>query len=653
MSYLTVGVVAHVDAGKTSLTERLLYDTGVLRTLGSVDSGTTRTDSMALERHRGITIRASVAGFGVRDLTVTLVDTPGHPDFLAEVERSIGVLDAAVLVVSAVEGVQSQTVMIWRALQRAGLPTVLFLNKIDRRGADSAAALAQLRDHLGVDPVPLTEVQGEGTPAASARAVSLASEVVVSAVAAVDDRILAAWSHDRMPGRRLTEQALGRAIGTRRLTAVLHGSALTGAGVRELLDVLPLLPAASGDPTADLAATVFAVDRDESGLRRTWVRMWQGAIEARTTVALQGRRRQLVTGLSVSTAAGLRPTERIRAGEVGAVFGLADARVGDTAGAGAPRPAATFPPATLRTVVEPIDPADRGRAFRALQELADEDPLIDVELSELDDQPTVRLRGEVQQEVIAAVLAERFGVEVRFATASAVCIERIAGPASAVEILGANGNPYLAGLGLRIVPAPDDSGVAFNAGSEPGRLPPALVKAAEEGVLVGLSRGRCGWAVTDCVVTLTASEYFPRQSHAHQKFNKAMSTVANDFRHLAPVVVRAALDRAGTRVCEPWESFELEVPEGALAAVLNALGGAGSHLRHSDPVGRRVRLAGTLRSAEVHRVSRMLPDLTSGHGIFTTTFDRYVPVRGPAQPTRRHPGADPGDRQAWFRAYPR
>lgn len=145
---LTLGVVAHVDAGKTSLTERLLFETGASTALGSVDAGTTRTDSMELERRRGITIRASVTSFALPGRTVTIVDTPGHPDFIAEVERSIGILDAAVLVVSAVEGVQSQTVQIWRALSRAQIPTLVFINKVDRAGADTTRVLKQLSEHL-------------------------------------------------------------------------------------------------------------------------------------------------------------------------------------------------------------------------------------------------------------------------------------------------------------------------------------------------------------------------------------------------------------------------------------------------------------------------------------------------------------------------
>ena len=163
MSLLNLGIVAHVDAGKTSLTERLLFEAGAVDALGRVDDGTTATDSMELERRRGITIRAAVTSFALDDLAVTILDTPGHPDFIAEVERSLTVLDAAVLVLSAVEGVQPQTVVLWRALRRIGVPTLLFVNKIDRSGADVGRVLTDVRRRLGPHVAPLTRALGEGT----------------------------------------------------------------------------------------------------------------------------------------------------------------------------------------------------------------------------------------------------------------------------------------------------------------------------------------------------------------------------------------------------------------------------------------------------------------------------------------------------------
>ncbi|GAB3254649.1 elongation factor G [Kineosporia babensis] len=599
---LTLGIVAHVDAGKTSLTERLLFTTGAATTLGSVDAGTTRTDSMDLERRRGITIRASVAAFTLGTTTVTIVDTPGHPDFIAEVERSIGVLDAAVLVVSAVEGVQSQTVQIWRALSRARIPTLVFVNKTDRAGADTTRVLRQLRDHL--------------------------TDALV------------------LPSKSQMQPLIARA----EALPVLFGSALTGAGVKTLLKALAQLPPAAQDDQGDASATVFAIDRDEQGHRRTWLRLWRGCVAYRSRLALDNRKPQVVTSVWLSSGDGLRPAQQIRAGQVGAVIGLADSRIGDQVGAGSPRPPQHFPPATVRALVQPVQASQRTRAFQALQEMAEEDPLINLELSDADQEAAVSLYGEVQQEVIAAVLAERFGVQVRFAEQSVLYIERVLGTGEASEEIRVNDNPYLAGIGLRVEPG---TGFAFSPGIERGRLPTAFIAATEEGVRKALLAGRFGWEVQNCRVIMTSSAYCPRQSKVHQKFNKAISTVANDFRHLAPSVLHTALARAGTQVCHPVDRFELEVPESALPPILTILGRLGAQVDGSTQAGRAVVLQGSVQSARVQKLSRALPDLTSGHGILTARFDRYDPDHTPQPPVRTRRGPDPADRLTWFRAHPR
>lgn len=650
---LTLGVVAHVDAGKTSLTERLLFETGASAALGSVDAGTTRTDSMDLERSRGITIRASVTGFALGDLTVTIVDTPGHPDFIAEVERSIGILDAAVLVVSAVEGVQSQTVQIWRALSRARIPTLVFVNKTDRRGSDTTRVLHQLREHLTDALVPISGLAGEGTGAVRVQPLDLGTEPALSALAGLDDQVLESWVHERVPSQLKLRQALWPKVSRGQAVAVLFGSALTGAGLDPLLEALAQLEPAPARNDGEPSATVFAIDRDEEGQRRTWVRMWRGCVAVRQRVRLGDRDPQLVTSLGVSSADGLRPVGTLTAGQVGAVVGLSGSRIGDQLGEGSPRPAQHFPPATIRALVQPLRSDERTRAFQGLQELAEEDPLINLELSEADQEAVVSLYGPVQQEVIAAVLADRFGVRVRFAEQSVLCIERVSGVGTAREAVKENDNPYLAGLGLRVEPTPDESGVTFSSGREPGRLPPAFIAAAEEGVRNALRAGRFGWPVTDCRITMTFSQYWPRQSRPHEKFNKSISTVAGDFRHLAPVALHTALARAGTYVCHPVDRFELEVPEPTLPAVLATLGRLGAQVLGSTPAGRRIVVTGSLQSARVQPFSRSLPDLTSGHGILTTRFDRYTRSPEPVSPTRARRGPDPADRLTWFRANPR
>ncbi|BEL07316.1 TetM/TetW/TetO/TetS family tetracycline resistance ribosomal protection protein [Actinoplanes sichuanensis] len=651
MALLNLGIVAHVDAGKTSLTERLLFEAGAVSRPGSVDDGTTRTDSMELERQRGITIRAAVTSISLGDLTVNLLDTPGHPDFIAEVERSLAVLDAAVLVVSAVEGVQPQTVAIWRALRRIGVPTLFFVNKVDRRGADVDRVTGQIRRRLATAPVSLTTVKDQGDPIAAVRAKRLDSEPVVSGVAEADDRIAEKWLAGEPVRVRDVRRAIRRAVRGARLSPVVCGSAITGAGVPQLRHILTDLLPRSDERDGPLAGTVFAVDRDGQG-RRAWVRLWSGRLSVRDRVDLGGTRPQTVTQIEVSEPEGVLVRRSAAAGQIAAVRGLS-ARIGQHVGQPPRRRLYRFPPPTRQALVEPVDPARRLALFAGLTELADEDPLVDLRLDDQQEQAVIRLHGEVQKEVIAALLHDRYGVAVRFSGTLTACIERVAGSGSAQDRIRERENPYLAGIGLRIEAAPAGHGVEFRPGIEPGRLPPAFIAATEEGVRAALRQGPHGWPVTDCVVTMTSSQYCPRQSRPHQKFDKSISSVAGDFRHLAPVVVAEALRTARTRVCHPVERFDVNLPDEVADVVTALLGRAGAVIRDTTTAGGYLEVSGVLPSSRVPQVVAALPDLTGGEAVLTARFDHYAPVTGEDPPVMRRRGPDPADRAGWFRAVPR
>jgi ribosomal protection tetracycline resistance protein len=655
--FLNLGVVAHVDAGKTSLTERLLFEAGVLSEPGSVDAGTTRTDSMELERRRGITIRAAVTSFAAGDLTVNVVDTPGHPDFIAEVERSLSVLDAAVLVLSSVEGVQPQTVVIWRALQRIAVPTVLFLNKVDRSGADVDRVLAQVRRRLTPSVVPLTVVTGQGTRTARLRELPLHAGCVVEALAETDDAMLAAWVEGRPPRHREVLRAVRDGVRRGVVVPVAVGSAVTGAGVPELRRLLARVMPRAAEDDGPPAGTVFAVDRDDHG-RRAWMRLWSGELRVRDRVAVAGRRPELVTEIAVSEPSGVVVRPSAGAGRIVAIRGTS-ARIGESIGLPPARRAHRFAPATVQALVEPVDPARRTALFAALTELAEEDPLIDLRIEEGAGEAAISLHGEVQREIVGSLLEERFGVRARFAEVSVACIERVVGSGGATERIGERDNPYLAGIGLRIDAAPVGQGITFSPGIEPGRLLPAFVAATEEGVRAALGQGPHGWPVEDCVVTMTSSQYWPRQSKPHQTFDKSISSVASDFRRLAPVVVAAALRRAGTRVCGPVDRFDLDLPQDGQGPVTALLGRAGAVVLEASTGGGYTRLVGNVPSSRVPQIVAALPDLTGGEGVLVTRFDHHAPTAAIGSgasgepPVRRRRGPDPAERVEWFREVPR
>jgi ribosomal protection tetracycline resistance protein len=632
---LNLGIVAHVDAGKTSLTERLLHTAGVIDTLGSVDDGSTSTDTLALERQRGITIKSAVVSFRIDGVTVNLIDTPGHPDFVAEVERVLGVLDGAVLVVSAVEGVQPQTRVLLRILRRLRIPTVVFVNKVDRRGARPAGVVRDMAERLA--PV-----------------VSVDDPRLVDVLAEHDDTVLAAYVEDRpLPAR-----ALRRALVTQTRRAAVHpaffGSAITGVGVPALVaGITEFLPAAGGDPGGPVSGTVFKIDRGPAGEKIAYVRLFSGTIRTRDTVRFgdpAGERTGAgkVTGIAVFDSGTAVRAPALVAGRIGRLWGLVDVRVGDTIvgdlmsttpiSAGARRVGAQFAPPTLETVVVPRRASERGALYSALSLLAEQDPLINVRSDQVRGEVSVSLYGEVQKEVIQATLADEFGVEVTFRETTTICVERLVGSGAAVEAIGENGNPFLATVGLRVEPAGVGSGLTFGLEVELGSMPYAFFRAVEDTVRETLHQGLHGWDIPDCIVTVTHSGYCPRQSHAHGTFDKSMSSTGGDFRSLTPLVLIDALRQAGTRVCEPVHRFRLELPSDTVGSVLPVL----ARLR-AVPLAQATRgsvstVDGDIPAARVRTLELRLPSLTRGEGVLESAFDRYEPVTGgtPRRPRTDH-----------------
>jgi ribosomal protection tetracycline resistance protein len=646
LTTLNLGILAHVDAGKTSLTERLLFAAGVIDDIGRVDDGTTRTDTLELERRRGITIRSAVVSFPLRGVTVNLIDTPGHPDFIAEVERVLGVLDGAVLVVSAVEGVQAQTRILARTLHRLRIPTLIFVNKVDRAGARDTGVLDEIAARVSPAIVPMSRVDGLGTRAAAVRA-----EVDLLRLADHDDAVLAALVEDRpAPPLRVRD----------RVHPVYFGSAITGAGVDDLIDgITRLLPAAAagdtttaagGAPTAGTdvrgaapgargaapAWAVFKVERGDAGEKLAYLRMFAGTLRVREMVG-----DDKVTGIEVFAGGGVERRAALTAGEIGRVRGLAAAKIGDFRGVRVDE--AHFAPPSLEAAVVPCRRGDRGALHAALAELAEQDPLINLRQDDERQEIYVSLYGEVQKEVVEATLAGQYGIAVRFAPTTTLCVERLAGTGAAVEFNKVAPNPFLATVGLRVQPAPAGAGVSFALAVELGSMPAAFFAAVEQTVLATLRQGLHGWPVPDCAVTMTHCGYSARQSAAHATFDKSVSSTAGDFRGVTPLVLMAALREAGTVVHEPVHAFRADVPADTVPALLPVLARLGAVPLSAGPAGVR----GEIPAAQVDELRRRLPGLTRGEGVLDAEFDHYAPVRGPA-PARPRTGRNPLDRKEYL-----
>jgi ribosomal protection tetracycline resistance protein len=663
MRTLNLGILAHVDAGKTTLSERLLFTAGAIDRVGSVDAGTTQTDSLDLERERGITIRSAVASFLVGDLAVNLVDTPGHPDFIAEVERVLGVLDGAVLVVSAVEGVQPQTPLLFRALQRLHVPTLIFVNKIDRAGADPEGVLETMARRLSPGVVTMGSIRGAGRPDAASEPFTAVSAghrtALTEALAEHDEAILGAYVRDEAgfsyPGLR--EQLAAQ---TRRgfVHPVYFGSAARGVGVAALLaGIAELLSDRRADSEAAVSGRVFKIERTPAGERVAYARLFAGTLRPRERVRVGGGEEAKATSIRVFAPAGAPRRDVLSAGEMATIRGFGAVRVGDAIGEPPPgeEVAARFPRPALEAVVDARSPDQQGSLRAALSQLAEQDPLIDVRQDESRHEIAVSLYGEVQKEVIQATLERDYGIVADFRETTTVCIERPGRVGEADEVIAArtktnitgrssplSTNPFKATLGLRIEPAPPGSGIEYRHEAEARLIPLYLFKTPEvfatqmdAYVREALQEGPHGWQVTDCRVTMTDCGYV------------SPATSAGDFRRLTQLVLAQALDRAGTWVCEPLAHLSLEVPTSTAPGVLATLGRLGGRVTGQFSANGITRAEAVLPVARVRTLQHQLPGLSMGEGILESRPGGYQPI-GEHPPTRLRSAPSPLDRDAWL-----
>lgn len=583
-----------------------------------------------------------MVSFVVGDVAINLIDTPGHPDFIAEVERVLNVLDGAVLVISAVEGVQARTRVLMRALQRLRIPTLIFVNKIDRRGAQTERVLEAIGEKLTPAIVAMGAAPDLGTQ--SARFVPFGASDrdfrarLIERLSERDDAILAAYVADeaRLSHARLRD-ALARQSRAASVHPVFLGSAITGAGIEPLIDgITELLPAAEGDADGPVSGTVFKVERSPAGEKIAYVRMFSGAVRTRERLRFGGGAAAKVTGISVFDRGSVVRQGAVVAGQIGKLSGLGEVRIGDMIGEASTRMQAHhFAPPTLETLLVPRDPGHGGGLWTALTQLAEQDPLINLRKDDARQEIFVSLYGEVQKEVIQQTLWNDFGIEVEFRETTVICIERPIGTGKAAEFVFKAPNPFLATVGLRIDPAPVGSGVAFALEVNSGAMPAAFFRAVEETVRETLRQGLHGWEVTDIAVAMTHSGH------------TSPSSTAADFRNLTPLVLMAALKDAGTAVCEPIQHFQLEIPADTIAAVLPVLGRLGAGPQTPEMRGASCIVEGDIPAARVHKLQQQLPGLTRGEGVLECVFDSYRPVTGPI-PSRGRFDYNPLDREEYL-----
>lgn len=598
MRQTVVGILAHVDAGKTTLAEAMLFDAGTIRTCGRVDRGDSHLDTDLMERDRGITIFSSQAALEHAGVTITLVDSPGHVDFSAEAERTLAALDLAVLVVGANDGIQGHTRTLWRLLERHDIPTIIFANKVDLLPdagslAEKNALVAALRARLSEECLPMEELTGE--------AAAMTEEAALE---------------EFLETGELSDATTRRLFAERHIFPCLFGSALKNEGVTELLDAIARLAPAHAWPS-EFAARVYRVSRGERGERIAWLKVTGGELRARQQVdgTTDGTPwSEKINELRIYTGSRFEPISNVSAGGVCAVTGLSHVRPGDVLGAEATpeRPALT-PVLTYGVLT---GTADIHTVLAALRELAEEDPMLAVSWDEHLQEIRLRLMGAVQLEVVRDLMARRFDLDIDFGPGSILYEETISRPVMGVghfEPLR-----HYAEVHLRLDPAPRGSGVTFGSECSEDDLDRnwqrLILTNAQERELVGVLAGA---PVTDVRITLVGGR-------AHLKH-----TEGGDFRQATYRAMRQALMTARERgecvLLEPWYEFELELPAGKVGRAMSDLTRMSARFGSPEQAGDEARLAGEVPASELSDYALQLAEYTSGQGRISLEFSGYEP----------------------------
>ncbi|QWH18200.1 TetM/TetW/TetO/TetS family tetracycline resistance ribosomal protection protein [Bacillus mycoides] len=640
MTTINIGIVAHVDAGKTSLTERILYETNVIKEVGRVDSGNTQTDSMELEKQRGITIKASVVSFFIDDLKVNVIDTPGHADFIAEVERSFRVLDGAILVISAVEGVQAQTKILMRTLQKLNIPTVLFVNKIDRSGANTEKVMKQIKAILSNDVFPFYSVENEGTK--EARIIEYKSyDDCIERLVPYKESLLASYvNNERIPDALLRKE-LEKQIQQANVFPIFFGSAMTGIGVTELLEnISALIPATKSAQDETLSGVVFKIERESSGEKIAYVRVFSGCLHVRKYVDIQRSEslshKEKIKKMCIFHNGNAVQASTVHSGEFCKVWGLTNIKIGDIIGERTDYiKDIHFAEPQMEAAIEAVPKERIHDLYAALMELCEEDPLIKVWKDNVHNELYIRLFGEVQKEVIETTLYEKYRLQVTFSNTRVVCIEKPIRIGNSVEVMGEKANPFYATIGFNVERGKLNSGITYKLGVELGSLPLAFHKAIEDTVFQTLKQGLYGWEVTDIIVTLTHTGY------------ASPVTTASDFRNLTPLVLMDALKQAETCVYEPVNEFELTVPEQAISTAMYKLAAIPATFAEPTLHNDSYHLTGSLPVSKTENFKRMLHSFTEGEGIFTTKPGDFTKLTAPF-PTRKRVDFNPLNRKNYL-----
>ena len=598
--HISVCLLAHVDAGKTTLSERLLTHTGAIRNPGSVDAGTTHTDTLPVERRRGISVKATCVDFTHADTHFHLIDAPGHVDFSAEIERSLWALDAAVIVVCSVSGVQPQTELLFQALQKENIPVIFFLNKTDRAGADPDGVLGQLRRLLSDRCVDMQDM-----------------DCAVETLCDADETLMEAYlMGEEFPVR----ENLCRLAREGKVYPVLRGSALHDEGVEELLDAMTDCFSCVPD-VGSLCGVAFAAQQHKTLGRGLWVRLFGGTLENRTAVTLPdgidpltGEEKTVSPKITQICDPSGNPVGKLSSGEIGILYGLGDIPIGTVIGSAASLPR-KVEPGSLRTPLItvraiPEKPEQMTALRQACAILSGEDPLLQVQYIRALDQLHLSVMGTIQLEILEELLLTRFDLKVTFSPPAIIYRETVAQPCEGY-VAYLVPKPCWAILKFEIKPAPRGSGVTFRSTVPVRTIPSRSQNQVAQAIPLALNQGRLGWQVTDVEITLVDG--------GEHKFH----THPLDFIVATPMAIQDGLQKGGNVLLEPILHARFLLPADCVGKVMTDVNTMRGEVLDSFGDGDRVILNALIPVKDSMDYSVTLASQTGGRGAMSVRLHGY------------------------------
>lgn len=610
MKIINIGILAHVDAGKTTLTESLLYTSGAILELGSVDKGTTRTDTMFLERQRGITIQAAVTSFNWNDYKINIVDTPGHTDFITEVYRSLSVLDGAILVISAKDGVQAQTRILFHALQKMNIPTIIFINKIDQYGINLNNIYQNIKEKLSNDIIVMQNV-------------TLTPEISIKSIIDLDDWDPVISRNDKLlekyiAGEKLTIQELTyeeyRCVKKGSLFPIYHGSARNNIGTQQLIEAISnLFCSEMNENDSELCGRVFKIEYTDHKQRLVYLRLYSGTLHLRDTIILPEKKKVKLTEIYIPSNGEMIQTKTVCSGDI-FIIPNNTLRLNDIIGNEKLLPCNVWNDKTvpiLRTRIEPIKIEEREKLLDALTEIADTDPLLRYYVDTITHEIIISFLGTVQLEVICSLLIEKYHINIRIEDPTVIYKEKPLQKADYTIHIEVPPNPFWASIGLSITPLPIGSGIQYESKVSLGYLNQSFQNAVREGINYGLEQGLYGWEVTDCKICFEYGVYYSPVS------------TPSDFRFLAPIVLEQTMKKAGTQLLEPYLSFILFTPQGYLSRAYNDAQKHCAIIETSQSKNDEIIFTGHIPVRCINEYRNTLTLYTKGQAVFLTELKDY------------------------------